>query len=167
MLLGRAKSRGAEAGVGMSSLLVLVLCCLPAVAQILHVLRRAAIRLPVVIATVPVIIATEATEFPRVGAGDMGRGGSINGEKGLQSPRDQGREGQSGRLTGADFEPGCVPAATPHPGAILPAPLSSSTHTASSHIPVFSVCLPFTITKAFFPLLVSLGNSSLLKPGVK
>lgn len=110
-------------GVGMSSLLVLVLC-LPAVAQLLHVLRRAAIWLPVVIATVPVVVATEATEFPGVGAGAMGRGGGVDGEKGLPSPKGPGQRRAEQRLNRcrlrARVRTSCqvhkdLP---PHPGAI-------------------------------------------------
>lgn len=81
----------------MPSLLVLILC-LPAVAQLLHVLRRAAIWLPVVIATVPVVVATEATEFPGVGAGAMGGGGGVDGQKGLQSPTGPGQRRAEQRL---------------------------------------------------------------------
>lgn len=98
--------RRAEAGVATSSLLVLVLCRLPAVAQLFIVQCWAAVGLLVVIATVPVIVATEATEFARVGAGGGRRGGSINGEKGLQSlegpRRGKGRAGGLGQDTSED-----------------------------------------------------------------
>lgn len=55
-------------GRDRDSLLCLILCGLPAIAQLFLISCWSAIRLLVVIATVTIIVATETTEFARVGA---------------------------------------------------------------------------------------------------
>ena len=77
-VLGSSKgqrSRRAETEAGRSSLLVPILRGLPAATQLRLISRWSAIRLPVVVATVAIVVATETAEFAGVGAaGGRGEG---------------------------------------------------------------------------------------------
>lgn len=55
-------------GRDRDSLLFFILCGLPAIAQLVLISCWSAIGLLVVIATIAIIVATETTEFARVGA---------------------------------------------------------------------------------------------------
>lgn len=120
-ILGSSKgqrSRRVETEAGRPSLVVFILRGPPADTQLRLISRWSTIRLPVVVATVSIIVATETAEFARVGAAGGPGGGeeeALVERRGLRHLRDHSREGMSrgghwhevgGGCRGADSEQG-------------------------------------------------------------
>lgn len=141
-----------QEGGDRDSLLVPILCRLPAIAQLLFISCWSAIGLLVVIATVTVIVATEATEFAIVGAVGAGQGG----RKGPLSPEgpQQRRNERGGRSKRCSSNQGFHVRSQAHKDA-----------TAVTPPAVFTVSLPFLVLltprcPAITDILLALRHSS-------
>ena len=166
----KGEEQEGRSGLGVSSLLVLVLRHPPAVAQLLCVQCWCAIWLPVVVATVPIVVAAEATEFPRVGAvGPWGeKEEALLERRGSSRLRDRGREGQGlglGWQAAEDYQvqtwgrgmpvPSAPGPPSPHPGASLTAPLIPfHSHPIFPHSCLFLAVCHSPPTKTFFSLFL-------------